>query len=105
MFRTRKEKDFEFFVRNLPKLQPIEFVGLCKVLGVQMARTDVLKEMSKEEKENLMQAPKEEIGVVVDAITRPLDEVMEDLMDKFLSLNKIQRRNILQILKDVKRGK
>lgn len=33
MFQTRKEKDFEQFVRALPKLEPIEFYGLATLLG------------------------------------------------------------------------
>ena len=31
--QTRKEKDFEQFVRALPKLEPVEFYGLATLLG------------------------------------------------------------------------
>jgi hypothetical protein len=35
----------------------------------------------------------------------PMDEVLEKMMDRFLELPKRRRKEINQILKDVKRGK
>lgn len=74
MFQTRKEKDFEQFVRALPRLEPIEFYGLATLLGANC----------EEDK---------------------LDETLEKMMDKFLELKKRRRREILQILKDVRGAK
>jgi hypothetical protein len=34
--RPSIEKDFEFFIRNLPKLEVIEICGIAKILGVQL---------------------------------------------------------------------
>ena len=38
-------------------------------------------------------------------LTRPMDEVLEQMMDKFLSLPRKRRKEINQILKDTKRGR
>ena len=37
--------------------------------------------------------------------SRPMDIVLEEMMDRFLALSKKRRREINQILKDVQRGK
>ena len=84
-YRNNLEKDFEFFVRNLPQLQPIEFCGLAKIWGVR------LDELDKTEDDK--------------PIPRPIDKVLEEVMDKFLALSRRQRKEINQMLKDIKRGK
>ena len=38
MFRSNLEKDFEYFVRHIGKLEAVEFCGLAKILGVEMTR-------------------------------------------------------------------
>ena len=37
--------------------------------------------------------------------SRPMDTVLEEMMDRFLELPKRRRKEINQILKDVQRGK
>lgn len=74
MFQTRKEKDFEEFVRALPKLEPVEFFGLAKILS-----TEEMKGITE------------------------TDKVLEHMMDRFLELKKHRRREILKLLRDVKR--
>lgn len=74
MFQTRKEKDFEEFVRALPKLEPIEFYGLAKILSTEKMKGET-----------------------------ELDVVLEHMMDRFLELPKRRRREILGMLRDVKR--
>lgn len=101
-FRISLEKDFEYFVRNITKLQPAEFCGLAKILSVPMVNQEKLegltpeqvKEMELEEKENYMIE-----------FTRPMDKVLEEMMDRFLALPKRRRKEINQILKDVQRGR
>lgn len=84
-FQTGLEKDFEFFVKNLPRLEPIEFCGLAQILKVRL----------------------DEFDRAVDnkPIPRPIDKVLEEVMDAFLALPKRQRREINQMIKDIKRGK
>jgi hypothetical protein len=100
--RPSIEKDFEFFVRNLPKLEPVEFCGIAKILSVPLYKQigmetidpKELKEMNEEERYNL----KLELMV-------PMDEIWEKMMDRYLELPKRRRKEINQILKDAQRGK
>ena len=102
MFRSNLEKDFEYFVRNIGKLEAVEFCGLAKILGVKMTRKlDVSKIDIEKLKENL----DEEIEELQGEYIVPLDEVFEKMMDRFLELPRRRRKEINQILKDVKRGK
>jgi hypothetical protein len=39
--KKRIEKDFETFMKNLGKLEPVEFAGLAKILSVDMIRASV----------------------------------------------------------------
>ena len=101
-FKTNLEKDFEFFVKNITHLQPAEFCGLAKVLSVPMLRG--LEEIGMPA-EDLKNKTEEETREIVEKLTIPTEEVLEKMMDKFLSLSRRRRKEINQILKDVKRGK
>lgn len=101
-FRPNLEKDFEFFVKNIINLQPAEFCGLAKVLSVSMVRQEKLEGLTKEDIEKMGLEEKTEYMA---EFMVPMDEVLEKMMDRFLELPKRRRKEINQILKDVKRGK
>lgn len=101
-FRSNLEKDFEFFVKNIINLQPAEFCGLAKVLSVSMVRQEKLVGLTKEDIEKM---GLEEQTEYMAEFMIPMDEVLEKMMDRFLELPKRRRKEINQILKDVKRGK
>lgn len=101
-FRSNLEKDFEFFVKNITNLQPAEFCGLAKVLSVSMVRQEKLEGLTKEDIEKMGLEEKTEYMA---EFMIPMDEVLEKMMDRFLELPKRRRKEINQILKDVKRGK
>ena len=100
--RSNLEKDFEFFVKNIRYLQPAEFCGLAKILSVPMLRG--LDEIGMPV-EDLKGKTEEETREIVDKLTVPTEEVLEKMMDRFLELPRRRRKEINQILKDVKRGK
>lgn len=101
-FRSSLEKDFEYFVRNIGKLNPAEFCGLAKVLSVPMIDKEKVEGLTQEQIEELKLQDKENYMI---EFSRPMDTVLEEMMDRFLSLSKKRRREINQILKDVQRGK
>ena len=101
-FRSSLEKDFEYFVRNIGKLNPAEFCGLAKVLSVPMIDKEKVEGLTPEQIEELKLQDKENYMI---EFSRPMDIVLEEMMDRFLSLSKKRRREINQILKDVQRGK
>ena len=102
IFRNNLEKDFEFFVKNLTVLEPIEFCGLAKIFGVSMVHEEKLADFSKEEYGGL---ELEEKAQYMARFNRPMDKILEDVMDKYLALPKRKRKEINQMLKDIKRGK
>lgn len=102
MFRPNLEKDFEYFVKNIVKLQPAEFCGLAKVLSVPMVLREKVEGLTKEQIEEMGLEEKQEYMA---EITRPMDEVLEAMMDRFLELPRRRRKEINQILKDVQRGR
>ena len=103
IFQSRIEKDFEFFVKSLPALEPVEFCGLAKVLSVPLTRESELLNFDKEEYEKLKD--KEVMQAVVAETLVPMDEVLEQMMDKYLGLTKRRRKEINQILKEIKKSK
>ena len=102
MFRSNLEKDFEFFVKNVGKLEPAEFLGLAKVLSVPTLRG--LQEIGLTA-EDLKGKNEEEAREIVEKLTVPVEEILEKMMDRFLELPRRRRKEINQILKDIKRGK
>ena len=97
--QSRIEADFEYFIRALPALEPVEFCGLAKILSVPMVRPELV-EFDKETFENLKDDEAMQAKITESLI--PMDEVLEAMMDKYLSLNKKRRKEINQILKDIK---
>ena len=101
-FRSNLEKDFEFFIRNIVSLEPIEFMGLAKVLAVPTVRE--LSELGLTP-EMIKAKTAEELKEMAEDLVRPAEEIMEEMMNKFLDLPRRRRKEINQILKDAKRGK
>lgn len=99
--KKRIERDFEVFVKNLGALEPIEFSGLAKILSVDMIRASV-----EFDKEAFARANENEaIPAKMEEILRPMDEVLEEMMDNFLALPKHRRKEINQILKEIKKSR
>jgi hypothetical protein len=101
-FRSSLEKDFEYFVKNIGKLAPAEFCGLAKILSIPVIDKAKVEGLTPEQIEELKLQDKENYMV---EFSRPMDKVLEEMMDRFLSLSKKRRREINQILKDIQRGK
>jgi hypothetical protein len=97
VFRPRIEKDFEYFVRNITKLEPAEFCGLARILSVPMVRQEKLTGLSAEDIEKMGLDEKAEY---VAELLVPMDVILEQMMDRFLELPKRRRKEIIQILKD-----
>lgn len=66
-------KQFLRFLEEVAKLNEYEYFGLLHILGVR--------------------------AVDASENNRPVEETLEEAMDKFLKLNRIRRRNLMKILK------
>lgn len=102
-FQSKIESDFEFFVKALPALEPVEFLGLAKILSVPTVRKSELLDFNKEEYEKLKE--NETMQAIIAETLVPADEILEAMMDKYLSLSKKRRKEINQILKEIKKTK
>ena len=102
VFKSNLEKDFEYFVKNLPKLEAVEFSGIAKILGVALYRQIGVEDLSVEELKNMNDEAKYELKL---KLAVPIDEVFEQMMDRFLELPRRRRKEINKILKDAQRGR
>ena len=100
--QSRIEADFEYFVKTLPQLEPVEFCGLAKILSIPMVRREKLTNLTKEDVEKMGLDEKNEY---IAELMIPMDEVIEAMMDKYLRLSKKRRKEINQILKDIKKSR
>lgn len=64
------------FIEKITKLEPIYFIGVAKIMNITIAETN---------------------GEI-----RALEEIMSDVIDKFISYNQTQRKNLYKIIKQVK---
>ena len=78
-------------LRKVLELDPIEFLGICKILGVKL---------TSEEQEN---KGEEKVDVLLNV--RPTEEIIEEAVDKIAHLNRTQGRNLQKILKAATKGK
>ena len=101
-FKSNLEKDFEYFVKNLPKLEAVEFGGIAKILGVALYKQIGVEDLSVEELKNMSDEDKYNLKL---KLAIPIDEVFEQMMDRFLSLPRKRRKEINKILKDAQRGR
>ena len=69
----RLERDFEQFVRLLPKLEPAEFCGIMKILGTAGLCRDENEEAN-------------------------LENIMNAAFDKFLTMRTKQRKELLKVM-------
>ena len=72
-------KTFLSFIEEVSKLSEVEFVGLSKILCVPI--------LDKDKNE------------------RPFEDILSDMMDKFLMIKRRKRKEILNMIKDVNRAR
>lgn len=101
LIQSRKERDFESFIKALPSLEAVEFAGLAKILGVKMISSEI--DFNKEEFESLKD--NEAMQAKLTESLLPMDQILEKMMDRYLELPKRRRKEINDILKEIKRTK
>lgn len=83
-------------IEMMSKLEPQEFIGVCKILGVKLTQEEIeeVKEVT----------DKEGNTVTVHSSVRPTEEIIEEAVDKVAHLNRTQGRNLRKILKAATKG-
>ena len=69
------EREFQNFVNYISKLEAMEFMGLVRMLNVDIFKNDKEK------------------------TPRSFEEIFSEVMDKFIQASPMQRKNIMKILK------
>ena len=76
MEKEVSSKELIRFIEKITKLEPIYFIGVARIMNITITGAN---------------------GEV-----RALEEIMSDVIDKFISYSRIQRRNLYKIIKQVK---
>ena len=108
-------KEVEKLARMIAKLEPTEFVGVCKILGVEL-----VEEIGGPYVEDAAGSPctdkdgdnvedtadgREPVRLNVDIKVRSAEELISEVFDKLTKLNRTQRRNLMKLLKPATKGR
>lgn len=77
---------------EITKMQPVEFAGLARLLGVDIVQ-------KKEGVEFTSTAPEPSADIKKNYEARPFADVLEDVMAKYSNLNRQRKREILRLVK------
>ena len=78
--KNPSEGDLRKFMLEVSKLETIEFMGLTKIFNVELFEGE-------------------------DKAPRNFETVLSEILDKYISLSRTQRRNIMKIIKSANPGK
>ena len=103
-------KGTEQLIYMIMKLQPEELLGVCKILGIEFYEeaaadrqcTDI-DDGCANAQEGLAPAGGHDVKLE-DRQPRSGEDVISDLIDKLLTLNRIKRRNLKRLLKAATKG-
>lgn len=107
-------KNTEKIVKMILKLEPQEFIGVCKILGVQIydeigvvSDVDVLAAGSlrdaQDDSSEITEA--DSTGRPIDIKVRSAEDLIVDVVNKVEQLNRTQRRNLMRLLKPATKGR
>ena len=96
MKEKKVSKSVEKIIKLIAGLEPAEFIGVCKILGVEILQpTEVETDEKLPSRESKEDNQKRNINVKV----RPAEELIVEVIDKVDNLNRAQRRNLLALLR------
>lgn len=103
---TKRQQQTEEFVRILPQLEAVEFLGVAKLLGVELFETP--KVSDKETPENTLIAPVLGLSEGDEKKQTPREAglVIDETISRFAAISKQKQRELLKVLRPLvkKRG-
>lgn len=91
-----KKNSPENLLLEIIKLEPIEFIGICKIVGVDVVKPiDTIVEDITEADEEGGRAVSH---VKLEAEPRDFNDIWEDLCDKLEQMNRVRRRNLGKLI-------
>lgn len=100
-------KGVQKIVEMVGKLEPQEFLGVCKILGIRLydvvrpVEEDAqdLTKITSDRDDTKVESKEENQKRNQDVVVRPAEVLLEELIDKLVALNRTQRRNLQKLLK------
>lgn len=92
-------KNVERIVKMIVKLEPEQFIGICKILGVELVKEVGQPQYTVDSEEEKI-STKVEVPIEV----RSAEELIKEVIDKTIALNRTQRRNLTRLLKAATKG-
>lgn len=96
---TSETKNYTEFLTLVTKLEPTEFLGLAKMLGITLVEKDVDCGQPVEEQDETTGKTKPGFKV------RAAEDILQDVAVKYMSLERKGRRNVMQLLKTATKQK
>ena len=102
-------KGVKKLVEMISKLEPQEFLGVCKLLGVKLydevAPVEKSDEISTGRQTSDLPTKEELIERNSDVVVRPAEILFEDVIDELCKLNRTRRRNLERIVRSATKGR
>jgi len=92
-------------VEMIAKLEPQEFLGVCKLLGVRLYDEVAPVENSDGRQTSKLPTKEELMERNSDVVMRPAEILLEDVIDELSKLNRVRRRNLEKLLKPATKGR
>ena len=102
-------RDTEKILKRIVKLQPEEFIGVCKILGVKFYTQEVVVDAAgscctdnnEDEVKDTTDGRTDTFKVVV----RPAEDIIPNMVEAIEQLSRTQRRNLDKLLKPATKGR
>ena len=98
-------KGVKKLIMMITKLEPQEFLGVCKLLGVELYEDNGCDEISTGRQTSDFPTKEELIEMNKNVVVRPAENLLEDAIDKICSLNRVRRRNLERIVRSATKGR
>lgn len=79
----------ERLLEEIIKLEPVQFIGVCKIIGVDIYETEVTAGEKIDEKTGQLNAK---------ISARPFEEIWFDVCDTIDGMNRTRRRNLAKLI-------
>ena len=90
----RKKDSPEELLKVIVKLDPLEFLGVCKVIGVE-----VLEEIGEVKSEVEVDGGQAKTDTISERPPREFEDIWADVCDTISSMNRTRRRNLGKLVR------
>ena len=91
-------------VKMITKLEPQEFLGVCKLLGVKLYEGEC-DEISTGRQTSDLPTKEELIELTKNVEVRPAEILLQEAIDEICKMNRTRRRNLERIVRSATKGR